>query len=195
MVLPGLALFPNGIVPLRIFEPRYRAMLEWALGHDRMFCIALLKPGIAEAVTEDQFFHTAGVGLVSASVTQPDGTSKLMLQGLARVRFTGFSQLQPFRIAKLRTISPIAGDSEEAAALAGEVRDLCTGLADRRVSLPESFVGMLGRITDPEDLADAVAHSLISDPFDRQALLEERDPAARLRTILRLLRGQFPGVA
>jgi Lon protease-like protein len=195
MVLPGVALFPNGIVPLRIFEPRYRAMLEWALEHDRMFCIALMKPGISEAVTEDQFFHTAGVGLVSASVTQADGTSNLMLQGLARVRFTGFSQLKPFRIAKLHTVSPIAGDPEEAATLAGEVRDLCVALAGRRVPLPESFLGTLGRISDPEDLADAVAHSLISDPSDRQALLEERDPAARLRTILRLLRGQFPGAA
>ena len=195
MVLPGAVLFPSGIMPLRIFERRYRAMLEWALDHDRMFCIALMKPGITEAVTEDQFFHTAGVGLVSASVTQGDGTSKLMLQGLARVRFTGFSQVTPFRIAKLRPVRPLAGDPDEAAELAGDIRDQCADLPGRGASLPESFVEMLGRISDPAALADAVAHSLIGDPFERQVLLEERDPAARLRAILRLLREQFPGAA
>ena len=192
MVLPGAVLLPKGVLPLRIFEPRYRAMLEWALEHDRMFCIALMKPGISEAVSEDQFFHTACIGLISASVTQADGTSNLMLQGLARVRFDGFVQLEPFRIARIKLLSPAAGDPAEAATLADALRKHCSIIRVNGSPLPDSFTEMLGTITDPDALADAAGHSLISNASERQGLLEEPDATARLRTIVRLLREQFP---
>jgi len=192
MVLPGAVLLPNGIMPLRIFEPRYRAMLAWALEHDRMFCIAQMKPEISEAVTEDQFFHTAGIGLISASVTQPDGTSHLMLQGIARVRFEGFAQTKPFRIARIRILAPIVSDAEEADALMEEIRERCSVLRVNGAPLPESFTEMLGKVTDADAFADAVGHSLISDVGERQLLIEEPDATARLRIIAQLLRGQFP---
>ena len=192
MVLPGAVLLPNGIMPLRIFEPRYRAMLTWALEHDRMFCIAQMKPGISEAVPEDHFFNTAGIGLISASVTQPDGTSHLMLRGLARVRFEGFVQLKPFRIAHVRVLEPVASDAEEAGALVEEIREHCSAMRVNGAPLPDSFTEMLGKITDADTFADAVGHSLISDAGERQLLIEEPDATARLRILARLLRGQFP---
>ena len=187
MVLPGTVLFPNSILPLRIFEPRYRAMLEWALEHDRMFCVAMMKPGISEAKTEDQFFHTAGIGLVSASLTQADGTSNLMLQGLARVRFTGFPQRSPFRIAKLEHLPPVSIDAVKVNALAETLREKCASLRINDSPLPEAFTDAIATISDPDVLADTVANSLLGDPMQRQHLLEESDTAARLRELVRVL--------
>ena len=98
MVLPTL-LFPNSLLPLHIFEPRYRAMLHTALEEERMFCIALTKRGIDEWSSPKDFHHIAGLGLVRACVGRGDGTSHLILQGLARVKFTKFVQEAPFPIA------------------------------------------------------------------------------------------------
>ena len=187
MVLPDAVLFPNSILPLRIFEPRYRAMLEWALEHDRMFCVAMVKPGISEAKTEDQFFHIAGIGLVSASVTQADGTSNLMLQGLARVRFTGFSQRAPFRIARLEHLPPVSVGAAKVNVLAEKLREKCASLRINDAPLPEAFTDAIATITDPDVLADTVANSLLGDPMQRQHLLEESDTAARLRELVRAL--------
>ena len=192
MVLPGAVLFPNSVLPLRIFEPRYRAMLQWALEHDRMFCVALMKPGVDEAKTEDQFFHTAGIGLISASVTQADGTSNLMLQGLARVRFTGFSQRAPFRIAKIEPLPTITRDPAKAASLAAALRKQCAALRINGAPLPETFAGIIAQITDPDALASTVASSLLNDPMQRQSLLEEADTATRLRELARILGEEFP---
>ena len=192
MVLPGAVLFPQTIIPLRIFEPRYRAMLQWALDRDRMFCIALMRPGLVEAVTEDQFFHTAGIGLISASVTQADGTSNLMLQGIARVRFTGFSQLAPFRIAKFETIRPVTADAGEIAALAKSLRRQCAAIRVSGASLPASFLELLEKITAGDILANTIAQALVADPMGRQRLLEETDTPARLRELARIVRGEFP---
>ena len=194
MVLPGPVLFPNTILPLRIFEPRYRAMLEWALEHDRMFCVALMKPGVTEAETVGQFFHTAGIGLISASVTQTDGTSNLMLQGLARVRFTGFSQLAPFYIAKIDPLASVTSDPAEAVSLAEELRRQCASVRVDGAALPESFDEVLARIADPDFVADTVAHSLVRDPVQRQRLLEEQNTETRLQEIARIIRDDFaPG--
>src|SRR5437762_3091347 len=92
MPLPGVLLFPNALLPLHIFEPRYREMLEHALKADRMFCIALVRPGRASWRTSEDFFHVSTAGLIRACVGRADGTSDLILQGIRRIRFTGFVQ-------------------------------------------------------------------------------------------------------
>lgn len=193
MVLPGAVLFPNTVLPLRIFEPRYRAMLQWALEHDRMFCVAMMKPGITEAETDDQFFHTAGIGLVSASVTQADGTSNLMLHGLARVRFTGFPQRTPFRIATIEAVPGVASAPSQAGPLAEKLREQCGAIRVDGSPLPASFTDVLDQIEDPDFLADTIANSLVNDAMERQRLLEQPDAVVRLRDITRILREGFPG--
>ena len=76
MVLP-MVLFPHSLVPLYIFEPRYRAMLAWALERDRIFCIALQKPGEAESKSGVHFHHTAGLGLIRACVGRDRKSTRL----------------------------------------------------------------------------------------------------------------------
>ena len=68
MPLPGALLFPHALLPLYIFEPRYREMLEHALNHHRMFSVALIKPERAQWSTPEDFFHIAGLGLIRACV-------------------------------------------------------------------------------------------------------------------------------
>src|SRR5438045_873903 len=104
MIFPTALVFPNTIQPLRIFEPRYRTMLEWALEHDRMFCLTQLRPGSDDSDTENDFYHVAGLGLIRASVGQADGTSQLLVQGLARVALTDLEFEDPFWTAH---ISPV----------------------------------------------------------------------------------------
>src|SRR6059058_93533 len=104
MPLPGALLFPNALLPLHIFEPRYQDMLEHALREHRMFSVALIRPQRSQWKTIDDFFHVAGLGLIRACVGRGDGTSNLILQGLQRVRFTGFEQEKPFPIARIDAV-------------------------------------------------------------------------------------------
>src|SRR6201989_1199745 len=104
MPLPGALLFPHALLPLHIFEPRYQQMLEHALREQRMFSVAHIKPQRSQWKTTEDFFHVAGVGLIRACVGRNDGTSNLILQGLRRVRFTGFEQNGPFPIARIEPL-------------------------------------------------------------------------------------------
>src|SRR5437660_9967279 len=100
MPLPGAVLFPHALLPLYIFEPRYRQMLQHALEQHRIFCVTLIKPSCPEWHAPEDFFHVATAGLIRACVGGDDGTAKLMLQGLQRVRLAGFEQEAPFLIAR-----------------------------------------------------------------------------------------------
>ena len=182
MVLPAALLFPGALMPLYIFEQRYRAMLNWALVHDRTFCVALMKPGVTEAKSEDDFFHTCGVGLVRACVTGKDGTSNLMLQGMSRVRLSGFVQVAPFRIAKLTPIPTVPGTEAQTAPLVAELRALCKRF--RSEGLTESIEAFLLKMTDYDSLADAISHSLVRDPFRRQQIFEEPRLPQRIELII-----------
>src|SRR5438874_12138433 len=124
MPLPGAVLFPNAMLPLYIFEPRYREMLEHALQRERMFSVALIKPSCAEWHQAEDFFHVATVGLIRACVGRGDGTSNLVLQGLHRVRFKSFQQETPFPIAKIDTIESADDATVETEALGEKVLEL-----------------------------------------------------------------------
>jgi Lon protease-like protein len=78
MPLPGAILFPHALLPLYIFEPRYRQMLTHALAHERMFCVALLRPERTEWKDEDDFFDVATIGLIRACVGRARLTTSLL---------------------------------------------------------------------------------------------------------------------
>lgn len=194
MPLPGALLFPRALLPLYIFEPRYRAMLDHALKHHRMVSIALLKPDRTEWKSPEDFFHIAGAGLIRACVGRGDGTSNLILQGLERVRFVEFEQTAPFPIA---TIEPLESDvvsSVETEALATKVIELYSTLKGNGKQLPAKVDRYLSDLGDPEMLADLVASTFISDPMRRQHVLEELSVNKRLRLMIRYL-GEEKGSA
>jgi Lon protease-like protein len=196
MPLPGALLFPHALLPLYIFEPRYRKMLKHALTHHRMFCVALIKPHCAEWQSAADFFHTAGVGLIRACVEREDGTSNLILQGLERVRFTGFEQEAPFPIATIDSLESDSVSSVETEALATKVLELYSNLkGDGQRQLPPKIDRYLSDLSDPEMLADLVASTFVSDPLRRQRVLEELSVKDRLRLVIRYLREETGSAA
>lgn len=189
MPLPGALLFPHALLPLHIFEPRYRAMLTRALGDDRMFCVSLIKPPRREWHSSSDFCDVATVGLIRACVERGEGTSNLILQGLQRVRFTAFDQDKPFPIAQIAAIASEPSVSEaESYALARKILDLYEKLKTTTQHFPEKVDRYLSDLEDPEMLADLMGATFINDALRRQQLLEEASVTERLRLVLQFLR-------
>lgn len=191
MALSGVTLFPNALLPLYIFEPRYREMLATVLAGDRIFAVGMVRPDTGE----ESVFPVAGAGLVRACVGQPDGTSQLILQGLGRVEFTGFEQEEPYLIGRAEPLKTILDDEDACHALRRELQEICTGLVSRGVELPETFVRAAGEMTDPAMLGDLFAQHLVRDPLAAQAVLAEPKLSLRLQRLVATLRGewqQFP---
>lgn len=195
MPLPGAVLFPNALLPLHIFEPRYQQMLEHALREHRMFSVALIKPQRSQWHSADDFFHIVGVGLIRACVGRGDGTSNLILQGLRRVRFTGFQQSAPFPIARIESLESDSASSVESDALGAKVIELYSKLKREDRQLPEKVDKYLSHLSDMEMLADLMAATFITDPLRRQQLLEELSLNQRLRLLIQYLREETGSAA
>src|ERR1700712_860371 len=110
MVLPECHLFPNCLLPLYIYEERYRQMLTHALTADRMFCVGN-RDGV-EPDGSDRISEYSTVGLVRCCVKQPNGPPQLLLLGLQRVRFKKWVQENPFRMAEIEPVPTIVEDEE-----------------------------------------------------------------------------------
>jgi len=195
MPLPGAVLFPHALLPLYIFEARYRQMLEHALQRHRMFCVALIKPSCPEWQAPEDFFHLATVGLIRACVGRGDGTSNLILQGLQRVRLASFEQKTPFPVAKIDILESRGVASVKTEALGAKVLELYTKLKIKGRQLPKKVDRYLRDLNDLEMLADLMASTFINDPLRRQQVLEESSLNQRLRLIIQYLLDEIGSAA
>jgi ATP-dependent Lon protease len=203
MTLPNATLFPQALLPLYIFEPRYRKMLAEALEADRMFSVAMQKPG----TTRESPVTVAGLGLIRVSVGHRDGTSHLILQGMTRVELEQVVRYKPYRIHRIRPLRTPPCDSVKADALVAKVREL---LEQRiRLGLPFPFPVMspekqektsgsssfsakeilkyLESITDPEQTADLVSCAVLPAAVQRQRILETVNVEDRLTQLIKFL--------
>ena len=195
MPLPGAVLFPHALLPLYIFETRYREMLEHALERDRMFSVTLIKPSCPEWRAPEDFFHFATIGLIRACVDRGDGTSNLVLQGLHRVRFASFQQETPFPIARTDIVEPTKTTTVESEALGEKILELYRKLKRAERQLPPKVDRYLAQLGDLEMLADLVASTFVDDPLRRQRMLEESSLNQRLRLLITYLQDEIGSAA
>jgi len=183
MTLPNVSFFPQALMPLHIFEPRYRQMLKESLATHRLFAVAGLDPKRAKDATEFEPAHRiATVGIVRACQKAENGTSNLLLQGLARVKLLNTVRERPYRVARIRALASEAGAAD------AENHRLRTALAKLIITkqrlggiVPAEFARFLKTIEDPETFVDLAAFSLCEDSALKQRLLETLDVHARLQ--------------
>lgn len=202
MTLPNATLFPQALLPLYIFEPRYRQMLADALHSNRMFSVAMQQPGL----TRETPSPVAGLGLIRVSVGHRDGTSHLILQGIARVELEEPVRYKPYRVQRIRPLETPPCDNVKVDALVAKVRELLEERIDLGLPFPptmspgegetkqtppsispKDIVKYLDSITDPEQAADLVSCAVLPGAVERQTILETVEVEARLRRLIHFL--------
>ena len=209
MTLPKAILFPQAMLPLYIFEPRYRQMLADTLNTHRMFTVAMQKPGR----TRETPCGVAGLGLIRASVARKDGTSNLILQGLVRVQLDEAVRYRPYRIHRIRPLCSTATDSVAVDALTAKVLELVSerleqgfeipfhvlkklGQLDGMEELPPDFalkqgIDILAKLNDPGQITDLISCTFLTSPLERQLLLETIDLETRLKHLIHFLMAEI----
>jgi|YNPBryantNP2012_1023418.scaffolds.fasta_scaffold09667_2 ATP-dependent Lon protease len=211
MTLPGVILFPEAVLPLYLFELRYRKMLADALQTHRMFAVAMRRCDTRSETPE----HVAGLGLIRAAVTGDDGNSRVMLQGIARVELLRAVRYRPYRVYEIRPIESEEQSTAVTHALASRVVELVAerielgfdlpvdglaeALAPLRIPAIESdpktagawlfqqAVRSLAEQDDPAQLADLVSATLLPEPKKQQVILETASVDQRLRCLVKFL--------
>ena len=182
--LPGVVLLPGTLLPLHIFESRYRAMVADALRGDRTIGMSLVRPDAEYEGADPNIFAVGGAGEIVESELLDDGRYNIVLSGSFRFRIVAELGTAPYRRAQVEPLDSIP--FRDAAALArsrGELTALFTEMASvlRLPPLPEETL-------PPERLASEVALRLRYDPAELQALLETDALAERFEALIARLR-------
>lgn len=187
--LPNVVHFPHTLLPLHIFEPRYRAMTEAALEGDRRLGMALLKPGWDQDYQGNPpVYDVVGVGRVVHDERLPDGRFNLWLQGQGRGRILEIVSDHPYRTARVEML-------EDRAASDDAVPEMRRRLEAMLGKLGKDVVQGLGGLVESiavGTLCDILASCLVQEIADQQRLLEELDVAARYESLIKLLERQPP---
>jgi len=185
MTLTNTVLFPHAMLPLYIFEPRYRQMLEDVLAGDRLFVVA--RENEERGRETDEFeppFPVASVGIIRACQQDKDGCSHLILQGLLRVRFQRIVQETPYRIGEFDHLITESGGSEPE--LAAKRQDLAKLVKERQrlgSSAPNEVFDFLEGFGDPETYLDLASFTLCDDNDVKQELLETLNASQRFERL------------
>ncbi len=192
MTLPNLAFFPQALLPLHIFEPRYRQMLRDVLATNRIFAVACLDEGAA--ASDGQFeppHRVASIGLVRACQKNDNGTSNLLLQGLCRVSIESILGEEPYRRIRIRALASEPGAAPgENARLRRELSKLIRLKLKLSPGGSEGMTDLLKSVEDPEIFADIAAFNLCDDIPVKQKLLETLDVHRRLALLQKVLRAE-----
>lgn len=209
IVLSDVVFFPGTMLPLHIFEPRYREALKDALESNRFFSVAQRVDGRSE----EEAASVAGLGLIRASVTNSDGTSNMILQGVARVRLGPPVEDRNYPYFRVFPLEGSAGDPTTSEALAHSARELALELLEVGASAPpvllesgdcgdsaaarvvngerEQFAERLQSIQDPELLGDYISGSLLACSQQRQEILATGDLCKRLEILNRYISAEI----
>ncbi|HVZ70737.1 MAG TPA: LON peptidase substrate-binding domain-containing protein [Polyangia bacterium] len=183
--LPGVVLFPHALMPLHIFEERYRAMTRDVLAGRRCLAVSLIAPGETSTTEKPAVQRVCGVGEIVMAHELPDGRYNLVLRGRARVRIDEeLASDRPYRVVSATVLpdlpSPEAADLADAAA---SLRALVGRLADAIPEGGELLRQVIAALGTPAELVDVVAAALIEDPRLRQRLLETRETGKRIERV------------
>ncbi len=183
--LPNVVLFPAALLPLHIFEPRYRAMVADALENDRLIGMVMLRPGWEPKYEGAPPVYPIGcAGFITHADRLPDGRYNILLRGQEKFRiederFAGDGD-QRYRVARIESIPEAPRPASGAP-------------SDARQRLERLIAKRLHRNPDdtiPKDIPDAdLIHSIAQhlEPLEKQALLECNGLLERCRVLVELL--------
>ncbi|MDE2005775.1 MAG: LON peptidase substrate-binding domain-containing protein [Rhodospirillales bacterium] len=187
--LEGALLLPGGKLPLNIFEPRYLAMTEDALGQGRMLGMVQPDPASPATAAGPGVYRVGCLGRITSFSETGDGRYLITLTGLARFRI--LTEVEGARGYRRMAVdfAPYRDDPRTPEAPTGVAREALLA-ALRGYFARQGFDAnwdAIGKLGDPM-LAITLAMSCPFAPAEKQALLEAADPATRAETLLALLR-------
>lgn len=179
-------LFPGAVLPLHVFEPRYRAMIRDAIEtHSALAVVLVNDPKDVDERGHPALAAVAGAGVIVDHAELPGGRYDILVRGRARVRLTELPFVPPYRRASAEVLAsePVDVPTSEVSALVSSARSFAAIVRER----DRRFDFRFPKDGTPGLLADLCAQHLVLDARERQAILETLDPAERVRRVTKVL--------
>jgi ATP-dependent Lon protease len=186
--LRGVVVYPNTGVPLTIGQPRSIKLVDDVVAGDRLVGLVASKNPELETPGPDELYKIGTVATVHRLFRAPDGTIRLLVQGIARFELGEFTAEEPYLKAKVHLKPEVVEEEDlELEALARNVRRQFEHIAEMVPSIPQELVASISNLDDPLQTVYTVANFQRMELEDAQELLEIDSVSKKLHTFTNLL--------
>jgi len=182
--LKGTVVFPMTLIPLAAAQERSLRLIDDVMAAERTVALVMQKDADQEGAGPDDILEIGTIATIHQMMRVPDGSVRLAVQGVERMRVLEVTQEEPYLIARVRRIPEATEESVEIQALMRNTLDLFQRLVALVPHLPDELVtAALNVDEDPRRLVYMVATNLRMEPTERQELLEIDSVRDKLRTL------------
>ncbi|MEE9508557.1 MAG: endopeptidase La, partial [Anaerolineales bacterium] len=185
--LRGVVVFPHTAVPLTIGQPRSIKLVDDVVAGNRLIGMVASKDPELETPGPEDLYSYGALGSIQRLFRAPDGTIRLIVQGLGRIKIGEFTSLEPYLQAKVNLHPETVEDSIEIEAQVRAARDQFQKLTELATSLPPEIVTSVLSLEDPLQVAYSIANFQRMDLEGAQAILEEDSALEKLQNLNTML--------
>jgi ATP-dependent Lon protease len=185
--LKETVVFPESMTPLAIGQERSVQLIDDVVGGDRLLALVTVRNEEADVPTWDDLYEVGTAAVVHKMIRVPDGTMRILVQGLRRVRLERRVLDEPYLVGEFVEVPDRLEETKEVEALTRNVQTLFGQIVALAPYLPEELQIAAANVDDPSALCYLVASTIRLKTEEKQKLLELVDVEARLREVLLIL--------
>jgi ATP-dependent Lon protease len=191
-VLPILPLretvvFPESMTPLAIGQERSIKLVDDVVAGDRMLALIATRNPENELPGFEDIYELGTAAVIHKMIRVPDGTLRVLVQGLRRIRLAKQVQNEPYLIGEFVEVPDELVETREVEALTRNVQNLFARIIGLVPYLPEELQLAAANVDDPSALCHLVASTMRIKTEEKQQLLETANVDERLREVSRIL--------
>ena len=185
--LRGLVIFPSAIVPLLISRGASLKLVEDRLSGDRTLGLVSQKNPEEEQPEPDGLYARGTAGRILKMLKYPDGSVRILVQGLRRIEVLTYEQRQPYLAARVRQLQDLHEPSQDLEAMQVAVVNQFAKFVSMIPYLPDELQVVVMNIKDPGKVSDLIASNLNVSLEEKQELVSTLDVRARLERLSTIL--------
>ena len=185
--LKETVVFPESMTPLAVGQERSVRLIDDVVSGERMLALFTVEDEEADPPGWDDLYRVGTVAVVHKMIKVPDGTLRILVQGVQRVRLVKPLEDDPYLVGELEDLPEVVPESPEVEALTRTVQQQFAQIIGMTPYLPEELQLAAANVDDPTALTHLIASTLRLKTEERQELLETADVEERLRRIASIL--------
>ncbi|MDX2038380.1 MAG: endopeptidase La [Isosphaeraceae bacterium] len=183
--------FPQTIVPLVVNRGAGIKLIDEVNLGEKTLALATQRNPDTDEPTRDDLYPIVCVGSVLKMLKFPDGSTRIVCQGLTRARLVEITKTEPYLLGRLEPLADIVEEGVELDALVHHINRLFQRMVDQNGQVPEELQVAAMNTREPGRLADLLGSSLPFSIEEKQSLLSEPNVSARLTNLGVLLTRQL----
>jgi ATP-dependent Lon protease len=185
--LRGLVVYPQTIVPLTVGQPRSIRLIDEVISGSRTIgLVSAINPEL-ETPGPDEIYRVGTLASIHRLFRAPDGTIRMLVQGMSRLHVDDYTATEPFLRAKVHAVPETVETTLEVEALTRNVVGMFTRLAELVPSIPGELISQTLNVSDPLQLVYTIATYIRIDLAEAQQILEMNSTEAKLRRVMVVL--------